>query len=260
MYLEKRSSTAHEFALYTEALASLGRLTVGQLFTVTDKALAHRVLTVLRLEEGESCILFDSSKVLKVRLVRENSNKSSEIAFAIEEIQQHTPLKPAVHWLLPLLKRDAFEEALYSLVELGVTSIIPFTATKTGRLWLGQKELVRCRALMIAAAEQSKNFLIPTLHPVAPFIECLSQWSSQSSFPLFLDAAGQKASDCLKILSVQAPASLLVCSGPEGDLTTHEKQLLADHTFMFMALTPTILRAQQAVAVGMGIIRSVLRQ
>ena len=47
--------------------------------------------------------------------------------------------------------------------------------------------------------------------------------------------------------------------GPEGDLTHEEKQFVDDHGFIFCKLTPTIMRAHQAVAVGLGVLRSMLR-
>ena len=42
--------------------------------------------------------------------------------------------------------------------------------------------------------------------------------------------------------------------GPEGDLTMQEKDLLKERDVQFLRLTPTVLRAQQAVAVSMGIL------
>ena len=46
------------------------------------------------------------------------------------------------------------------------------------------------------------------------------------------------------------------CVGPEGDLTQEEKDYLKQQGFVFCRLTPTVLRARQAVALGLGILRS----
>ena len=46
--------------------------------------------------------------------------------------------------------------------------------------------------------------------------------------------------------------------GPEGDLALQEKELVAGK-MQFCALTPTILRASQAAALSIGIVRSVGR-
>ncbi len=59
-------------------------------------------------------------------------------------------------------------------------------------------------------------------------------------------------------IGAQNSDALVICSGPEGDLTCEEKRMLADANFLFCALTPTVLRAQQAVAVGLGSFRSLM--
>jgi 16S rRNA U1498 N3-methylase RsmE len=48
-------------------------------------------------------------------------------------------------------------------------------------------------------------------------------------------------------------------NGPEGDFTLEEKELLKKHNFIAAQLTPTILRAQQAVAISLGVVRSFFR-
>ncbi|HEB41963.1 MAG TPA: hypothetical protein ENI08_03015 [Candidatus Dependentiae bacterium] len=52
------------------------------------------------------------------------------------------------------------------------------------------------------------------------------------------------------------PVMLMV--GSEGDLTEQEKEQPRETTFLFCALTPTVLRSSQAIALGSGIIRSIL--
>lgn len=56
----------------------------------------------------------------------------------------------------------------------------------------------------------------------------------------------------------QKPHAIIACAGPEGDLTYEEKMQLTEDGFAFCALTPTVLRAQQAIAIGLGAIRSYL--
>jgi len=46
--------------------------------------------------------------------------------------------------------------------------------------------------------------------------------------------------------------------GPEEDLTNQKKEQLKQAKFLFCALTPTVLRSSQAIALGSGIIRSML--
>ncbi len=53
----------------------------------------------------------------------------------------NTPLKPPIHWILPLLSRGPLEHAFYSLAEMGVTSIQPVgTAKVPKKLWGSQRD------------------------------------------------------------------------------------------------------------------------
>jgi 16S rRNA U1498 N3-methylase RsmE len=46
--------------------------------------------------------------------------------------------------------------------------------------------------------------------------------------------------------------------GPEGDLAATEKTELKRAQFTFCALTPTVLRAVDAIRIGAGMLRSLL--
>jgi 16S rRNA U1498 N3-methylase RsmE len=50
----------------------------------------------------------------------------------------------------------------------------------------------------------------------------------------------------------------ILFAGPEGDLLDAEKFLLQKVDFHFVRLTPTVLRAQQAITLGAGLVRSML--
>lgn len=137
----KISSESHEFAFYTELIKQACSMEYGSLCVLTQKELAHRLLKVLRLAEGDRVVFFDNQYSIKATLAV-STGGSNTLAFVINDVRPHIPLKPAIHWLLPLLKRDAFEEALYSLVEIGATSVHPFVSTKTGRNWLGERSAI----------------------------------------------------------------------------------------------------------------------
>ena len=109
---------------------------------------------------------------------------------------------------------------------------------------------------MIAAAEQSKQYRIPTLHEPKPFEECIQQIENAT---FFFDPAGKELLPIIQSLHAEQPKGISLMIGPEGDLTAQEKFLLKERGVQFLRLTPTILRAQQAVAVSMGIFRSLIR-
>jgi len=244
----KAPDTSHCFAVYVPALQALELTPLG---TVTDLAILHRIMHVLRLSSGERCIFFDDQYHMVVRIL-ESARKHMVVECLTKEL--HTPLKPWIEWVLPILKREAFEEALYTLTEMGATAIHPIYTAKTSRVWVSDKEYARARAIMIAAAEQSKQYIIPHIFQPVP----LTAWSSQqSSARICFDVNGMSLSKLF--LQVEQPPSLIGCVGPEGDFTSDEREYLRGQGFLFCALTPTVLRAQQALAVGLGLLRSYYR-
>ena len=109
---------------------------------------------------------------------------------------------------------------------------------------------------MRAAAEQSKQFVLPKLYPIIPL--------EMKVYPptvtkLFFDPAGILLKEALIYIEQKRSDEIVACVGPEGDLTYEEKLKLTDQGFIFCALTPTILRAHQAVTIGLGVLRSLLR-
>lgn len=248
--------TAHQFAFYSDAVAIIMRDSRIDVYQITDPELIYRIVSVLRLERSDKIILFDSGHHVLATIVHIDAKKS--VTIQIHEIMPNKALTPTIHWLLPLLKREAFEEALYTLTELGAQSIQPVLTQKTVRFFGGDKEIVRCQKILRAAAEQSKQFIVPLLQPIIP----LDIWLMKSAAPLvmkiFFDPSGMPLREALELIEHQKPQEIIACVGPEADLTYEEKKVLNDHGFIFCALTKTVLRAQQAVAVGLGCLRSLL--
>lgn len=245
------SLDSHCFALHVTSL-NLTKLadSVCKIDKSLDAQLIHRIYSILRLKENERVILFNETHYALVLLKKISPR---ELILYFEEIQPHVSLDPSVTWWLPLLKKEAFEQALYTLTEMGAQSIIPIRTQKSSHKWGTSKEYDRARAIMIAAAEQSKQFLIPKLEPVQELLQC----KADSEVKVFFDASGKPFIQSLKEQNISTQ-SIIACSGPEGDLTTDEKNYLKMQGFVFCKLTKTVLRAQQAVALGLGILRTVL--
>jgi RsmE family RNA methyltransferase len=249
-------SERHEFALYYGVLSSLSTLALGTFVELTDPQLAHRLRHVVRLRAGESFVLFDDHHHARFRLA--SPSDSRELRAELISFDSHKPLQPLVYWLVPLLEREPFEEALSLLTVLGTTIIQPLVTHKTHRSALYPKDYERLRRIMIAAAEQSKQFALPELKPVITF-ESLPTSVQDNFSRIFFDSSGSPACDMLVRLRARDIAGPLICLvGPEGDLTTHEKAILKELNFYFYSLTPTVLRSQHAITIGMGIIRSLL--
>lgn len=245
----------HEFALFVESLSVLVKsVRLEQDLVISDETLFHRIKTVLRLVSGDRIVFFDSK--VSVNCILTDFIGKKQVRCVVNQKKIHTALLPRVTFLLPVLKRDDFEQALYALTEVGVTTIQLVLTQKTRTAWSGQKELERAQRIIISAAEQSKNFSYPELK--APISLSLALDISASA-KIFFDPNGVSAFSCAQQLRDKHPDHIVLLVGPEGDLSKEEKKIVFAQEFLLCALTPTILRAVQAAGLGAGLVRSVLR-
>lgn len=243
----------HEFALYVSSLSSLvSNKNPENTLELCDEKLLHRMMHVLRLQPHSQCILFDRDMYVSVEIL---SFARKQICVKIDAIHKTIVLQPVIIFLLPVLKRDDLEGALYALAELGVTTIQLVFTQKTVHQW-SEKERERAERILIAAAEQSKNFSYPVLKDPIALDKALEEYGSADS-RIFFDFAGKRLLDVAHVLSASTMKKIVLLVGPEGDLNKQEKEMVLAHNFVFCALTPTILRAIQAVSLGAGFIRSI---
>jgi 16S rRNA (uracil1498-N3)-methyltransferase len=227
---------------------------VGKTVVVENKELAHRLANIVRVQHNDRLILFDRNYHVVGILEKYEGKKTIKIA--VIAYVKNKKLSPHIVFLLPLLKREACERALYSLVELGAQEIQLILTEKVQRKWQGQKDLDRINRIVIAAAEQSKNFAFPKVKEPLWLADILLLPCQGSQ--IFFDANGDQLRVGIDNLIKKKATHITLMIGPEGDLTDHEKMLLRDHGFSFYMLTSTVLRSFQAAAVSLGAVRSLL--
>jgi 16S rRNA (uracil1498-N3)-methyltransferase len=251
----KKASSKHRFAFYFEKTTTqFDSVEIGNEINITDPLLCHRILKVVRLKPKDQFILFDQSNHIYITI---QNIKSTEITGIATKKEENIVLTPKITFFLPILKRAAFENAMYSLVELGANSIQPITTEKIHRSWGGTKELARIKKIIHSAAEQSKNFAFPLLYEPKPLDIFFSH--SNTATKIFFDPHGQSLDTTIEQIQQTTPNPLALLIGPEGDLSAKEKQQLQKNHITFCALTPTILRSEQAAAVALGAFRSLLQ-
>jgi len=246
----------HEFALSVELLSLLiQKKGSGDSVIFSDDKLFHRIVTVLRLRIGDTCVFFDREIFITATIIAFVGKK--QVHITIQSVQSTTALHPKITFLLPLLKRDDLESALYSLAEVGVNTIQLVSTQKTGNQWSRDRDNERIQRIIIAAAEQSKNFAYP--HVKAPIsLQAALKEYSDAAAKIFFDPKGRKFFDVMQTLHSAQPEHVLLLVGPEGDLNLEEKKMVQTNNFIFCALTPTIMRATQAAAFAAGFVRSLL--
>jgi RsmE family RNA methyltransferase len=238
----------HEFAFFYKALPQMMK---NRTVIIYDKELTMRICRILRLSTGDCITVFDNEHIVDGCIIE---CTQQQVVLEIQAHEQLKPLIPEITVLLPVLKRDALEQAVYSIVELGGSAIQLLETDKIQRQWVGDKELDRLQRIAIAAAEQSKNFLVPEIFsPVT-----LEGWLQDNPGKTihFFDVDGKPAYEVFLHKTVSSSQHLYLLFGPEGDLSSSEKELLVKHNAVFCRLTPTVLRSFQAVTVGLGFVRS----
>ena len=197
----------HEFALYLHELSEISK--ASDILRIDDAALVHRVLHVLRLQKDDILILFD--QCVHVRASLESIEKKA-IVCRLHSVQKNIAHVPKITVWLPLLKRESFEEAIYALVEMGVNSIQLLHTTKEHHRKIGQKEMQRIHNIMIAAAEQSKNFSMAEIFEPRDLTDLLTEISDAQG--IFFDVNGRELLDVAQELHHNKKKAYVVVVGP----------------------------------------------
>jgi len=245
----------HEFAFYCDALSS-SMIHKPCSLVIDNKLLFHRLTQVVRLNRGDKLILFDQHIQVKALFA---GCQGTHLLFNECVWQKTEPRHTTITFLLPLLKKDECQQAIYGLTEVGVEHIQLLITERIHRSWwTGGHDHDRLERISIAAAEQAKNFIIPTISSPAPLRTVLDQFTSHTDFfRYFFDQSGMPLKKWHETcLGAPTPAKIIATVGPEADFTNQEKELLRKAQFSLLKLTPTVLRAFQAATFGAAILRS----
>lgn len=250
-----KADEKHLFAVYVGHLFASQKRAVGNSIIVTDEDVVHRVVTVLRMQIGDELILFDESNHYQVSISDIKKNKALTILISSIAVNPKPDLE--IHFVLPLLKKEALEEAVYSLTEIGVSSI-NLVVTSKSQKQLTDKEMVRLHKVKVSAAEQSKYFAMPTINKPITWETFCAQTDNVGKTALLFDPSGKPALELLLPLHQQKIKKITCLIGPEGGLISSEIQMAIKLGFKPCKLTATVLRAVQAAAVGAGLIASIV--
>lgn len=225
---------------------------IGAPFKVMDNALVTRMYQVLRLRPTEHVTFFFDDTSIEIVIDQIECGKKAYAIGQVVQMQQHHALKPEIHLLCGLTKKTTFEEIVYTATQLGVTSIIPLKTTKSYEKIYTEKDYERFCNIMIAAAEQSKQIILPTLAQPQSFENALNNARGEK---INFDPMGKKLSIQISTWAKTSPQIFTLIFGAEGGLTVAELERVEEAGFEHYLLTPSILRTQDAIEVGVGLLR-----
>lgn len=242
----------HIFSLYYPDFFSSKKIKIGDTCIVNNERIYFRITSIIRLQQGEVVVFFDRQHRVVVKLF---TIFKAKLEARIIDVQKNIPLHPPISVILPLLKRNALEQSIYSMVELGAQEIQLIVTQKTQRKWEKNHERNRLEKIMISAAEQSRNYAVPFLYDPVKLSTALHNTAhSQNTVNIYADITGTPLIPYL--YSINSAKKLYLGIGPEGDLTKEEKEQYHKYNFKSCSLGPTVLRASQAATVMVGICRS----
>jgi 16S rRNA (uracil1498-N3)-methyltransferase len=220
---------------------------------VLDKGQANYLTNVLRLDPGDSVLVFNGRDgEWRAELQREG-RRSVALAVAEQTRPQHEPCD--LHYMFAPLKHARLDYMVQKAVELGVSRLQPVTTRHTQA---ARVNLERMRANAIEAAEQCGILSVPKVDEPQPLAAILDGWTAQegSRRIIFCDEAGGGA-DPVSILSALPRSPLALLIGPEGGFSAAERERLRALSFVTaIPLGPRIMRADTAAVAALALVQA----
>jgi len=203
----------------------------------------HHHLVVARAEAGEDLEVFDGKGRVWKAIVQSVGKRATTAAIRELKTVDRDPLEIILG--LALIRTAAFELALEKAVEVGVTRIVPFTASRSNAAAGSRHE--RWTRILVEAAKQSKHYYVPTLDEAKTFEGVLSL--PAASKIIFAEHDGGPLAPALH----GSPVLYLI--GPEGGWTDPELTTAQTSGFTAVSLGSAILKAETAAIVGGALIQ-----
>jgi len=206
---------------------------------VASEETRRHVVTVLRMQVGESILLTDGKGLEVEAAIMRADKKTLEVKKG--KTTRHDPPVRQIILAISLLKNATrFEWMLEKATEIGVTQFYPLLAERTERQHFRGDRL---RQILISASMQSGRFHFPVLHePI--------------SLALFadIDFSGNKyIAHCMqgeKQVLTKLGGDQILLIGPEGDFSPTELEMAIEKGFHPVTLGNTRLRTETAGMVG----------
>lgn len=187
----------------------------------------------LRLRVGEEVVITNGKGLSAA------ARMTSESGYQISELSQSEQATPRFHLVQALAKSDRDELAMQTCVELGLSSVTPWSAERSIVKWDGKeaKNQARWQQIAIEAMKQSQQVFSCEVLPLASTKQLLARGTA-----LVLDPKAQKS--VADFLPLESDVTLVV--GPEGGISPNEFELLESMGFQRVRLGSSVLRTSSA--------------
>ena len=218
-------------------------LAVGQTLSLPEEV-ANHLVRVMRLREGDTCVLFNGDGHDYSATVVETSKRDARVRVdGATAVDNESPLR--ITLLQGIARGEKMDLILQKATELGVTAIVPVNAERTEvklDAARAEKRLAHWRSVVVSACGQSGRARVPAV--AAPqSLQAAAQNAAADALKLTLDPLGDHRLATL----TRAPAGgVVIAIGPEGGWSPRDRLALATAGFQGLQLGPRILRTETA--------------
>ena len=218
-------------------------LAAGARIALPDAAAAH-LTRVLRLREGDACVLFNGDgRDYAARIVSTGKRETLAEVGDARAVDNESPLRIAL--LQGIARGEKMDLILQKATELGVARIVPVEAERTEvRLDAARREkrLAHWRSVVASACEQCGRACLPGVAaPIA--VADAGTHAADAALRLTLDPGGGHS---MASLAIDAGDSIAIAIGPEGGWSPRDRETLRGAGFDGLRLGPRILRTETA--------------
>jgi 16S rRNA (uracil1498-N3)-methyltransferase len=204
---------------------------------------AHHAVAVRRLRAGEAVVLTDGAGTTVTGTVGATGRR--ELIVTAVEVHTVPPPDPALTVVQALPKGDRGELAVEVLTEIGVATIVPWSASRSVTMWKGDRAArssTRWRSTAREAAKQSRRAWFPEVTGLATTIDVLPVLAA-ADLAVVLH---EEATTPLSSLDVPATGTIVVVVGPEGGLGDEEVAAFTGAGAVAVRLGGEVLRTSTA--------------
>ena len=201
------------------------------------------LVRVLRLREGDECVLFNGDGHDYSARIRAIGKRGIE-AEVVASTRLHNESPLAITLLQGIARGEKMDLILQKATELGVNAIMPVQSERSEVKLDGaraEKRLAHWRGVVAAACEQCGRARIPQVSPPMSLTDAAAIDGLPQSRHL-LSPLADTGIDAVE----PAMAALALAIGPEGGWSPRDLQSLADAGFSGLRLGPRILRTETA--------------
>ena len=211
---------------------------------VLPERAANHLARVLRLREGDPCVLFNGDgHDHAARLLAIGKREVRAEVLSSSPVHNESPLRIVL--VQGIARGEKMDLVLQKATELGVAGIVPVSGERTEvRLDVdrAEKRLSHWRSVVESACEQSGRARVPGVAAPAA-LEAAIRSLAGEGLRLLLDPQGEHR---LASLSPPVPACTWIAIGPEGGWSPGDRELLRAAGFSGLRLGPRVLRTETA--------------